>query len=383
MNDALIFIRQVVFDFWVALTVMSPYLLFGFLVAGILSVLISTQMVQKHLGGSSLLSVFKASLFGVPLPLCSCGVIPVSMSLSSHGAGKPAIISFLISTPQTGIDSIMVSWSLLGPVFALYRPVVAFITGIVGGIVTKLFNNKIPSGPVSKSTSNTDLQNSKSNYTNTADKLYPKTVKDDKENCRGHCCSDAKRSRIKRILKHGFYTLPADIAKPILLGLFIAALLSVAIPEDFFASKLGQLGQGLPIMILMLFIGIPVYVCSAASVPVAAVLIYKGLSPGAAMVFLMSGPATNAITFVTVWNKLGKKTAVSYILTVAVGAIIAGLTLDALFPSLAVTLREHAHKMSPNVLEHLSAILLLAVLFFAMYKKHIRQKQTSEKQSES
>ena len=134
------FVKSIIVDFWGTAAEMSPYLLFGFLMAGILSMLVSQRLVEKHLGGKGIWPVLKASLFGVPLPLCSCGVIPVSMSLHKHGAGKGSTIAFLISTPQTGVDSIFVTLSLLGPVFAIFRPVAAFVSGIIGGILVDLFN---------------------------------------------------------------------------------------------------------------------------------------------------------------------------------------------------------------------------------------------------
>src|SRR4030042_6228541 len=133
------FIVSILTDFWGTATDMSPYLLFGFLVAGILSMLVSQQLVERHLGGRGIWPVLKASLLGVPLPLCSCGVIPVSMSLNKHGAGKGSTIAFLISTPQTGVDSILVTYSLLGPVFAIFRPLAALVTGLIGGGLVNLF----------------------------------------------------------------------------------------------------------------------------------------------------------------------------------------------------------------------------------------------------
>jgi len=133
------FIKLIITDFWDTIAEMSPYLLFGFFVAGLLSVLVSQQLVEKHLGGRGLWPLLKASIFGVPLPLCSCGVIPVSMSLHKHGASKGSTIAFLLSTPQTGVDSIFVTLSLLGPVFAVFRPVAALITGLVGGAVVDVF----------------------------------------------------------------------------------------------------------------------------------------------------------------------------------------------------------------------------------------------------
>jgi len=279
--------------------------------------------------------LLKASLFGIPLPLCSCGVIPVSMSLYKHGASKGSTISFLLSTPQTGVDSIFVTLSLLGPVFAIFRPVVALVTGIVGGSIVNIFSE------VSK------------------DENRPSAK------CTDECCedSDSKR-RIVRGLKFGFVTLPRDIGKAMLVGLVIAAFISAIVPDDFLADKL--LGTGIFAMVVMMFLGIPVYVCATASVPVAAALILKGLTPGAALVFLITGPATNAAGFTTIWKVLGGRTAIVYILAVMVCALGAGLLLDTMFPELSIFVKSHMHQMGATIVGHIAAVVLFAVLGFAI-----------------
>ncbi|MCK4753467.1 MAG: SO_0444 family Cu/Zn efflux transporter, partial [Planctomycetes bacterium] len=291
------FAKSILIDFWATVGEMSPYLLFGFFVAGVLSILISQSFVERHLGGKGIWPLLKASIFGVPLPLCSCGVIPVAMSLRKHGASKGATISFLLSTPQTGVDSIFVTLSLLGPIFAIFRPLAAFVTGIVGGGLVNIFGE---------------------------------TVKEQEQQpmkCTDECCGgdESKSKRIANGLKFGFVTLPRDIGKAMLVGLIVAAFMSALIPDDFFAT---YLGTGIFAMVVMMFLGIPVYVCATASIPVAAALILKGLTPGAALVFLMTGPATNAASFVTIWKTLGIRTAVTYILAVAGCALLGGIILD-------------------------------------------------------
>jgi hypothetical protein len=332
------FARSIIVGFWNTTAEMSPYLLFGFFMAGTLSVLISQRFVEKHLGGGGLWPLVKASLFGVPLPLCSCGVIPVSISLHKHGASKGSTISFLLSTPQTGIDSIFVTLSLLGPVFAIFRPAAAFITGIVGGTLVNVFDPEKEDSPPPK------------------------------KECSDECCSSTnKTSRIFRGLKYGFITLPRDIGKAMLIGLAVAACISALVPDDLFAEKL--LGTGFFAMVVMMFLGIPVYVCATASIPVAAALILKGLTPGAALVFLITGPATNAATFITIWKALGGRTAIVYLFTVAISALGAGLLLDMIFPDIGLQVRTHWHEMEPSILGHISAVVLLAVLGFAIFSK--------------
>ena len=334
-------LRHIAVDFWAVFAEMSPYLLFGFFVAGLLSMLVSRRMVERHLGGGGMLPLFKAAIFGVPLPLCSCGVIPVSMSLHKQGAGKGATISFLLSTPQTGVDSILVTYSLLGPVFAIFRPLVALVTGVVGGLLVNLFGQ--PNGASAEAT----------------------------ERAGDPPASSSWGRKLLDGMDYAFITLPRDIGKPLLLGLVIAAIISALTPDDFFADKLGR---GLPALLVMMAVGIPIYVCASASVPVAAALILKGLSPGAALVFLMTGPATNAAGLATIWNTLGRRTALLYLLTVAGCALGAGLLLDALVYNTEIKVITHAHEMIPPLAQTSAAVILLALLAYGVYTRlHTRK----------
>lgn len=332
---------------------MSPYLLFGFFVAGLLSLLVSRRMVERHLGGRGVWPLLKATLFGIPLPLCSCGVIPVSMSLHKHGASKGATVSFLLSTPQTGVDSILVTYSLLGPLFAIFRPLVALVTGMVGGVLVNLFGQGPEDGG-----QRTEGGRQGNPPSATSDTQAKAAVPADK----GPDPILSWGQRLRDAMKYSFVTLPRDIGKPLLVGLAIAAAISAVVPDDFFAERLGR---GLPAMLLMMAVGIPIYVCASASVPVAAALILKGLSPGAALVFLMTGPATNAAGLVTIWNALGRRVAILYLLTVAGCALAAGITLDLIVGRIDIAAMAHAHEMIPPLVQNLSAILLLALLAYA------------------
>ncbi len=333
------FLRQIVEGFWATFAEMSPYLLFGFFVAAVMAMFVSRRMVERHLGGSGVVPVFKASLFGVPLPLCSCGVIPVSMSLHKQGASKGATIAFLLSTPQTGVDSILVTYSLLGPVFAVFRPLAALVTGFIGGILVSVFGDRREAEDGSRQV---DAQ-----IASRAPGPAPVVL---------------FRQKALDGLKHGFVTLPRNIGKPLLIGLVVAGVISALVPDDFFAERLGK---GLPAMLVMMLIGIPIYVCASASVPVAAALILKGLSPGAALVFLMTGPATNAAGLATIWNTLGRRTAILYLLTVAGCAMAGGLLLDAVVQSVDIGTPAHIHNMGPGVVQHVSAVVLLVILGYA------------------
>ncbi len=333
------FLRKTLIEGWIVVGDMAPYLLLGFLVAGILSVLISARLVERHLGSSGFGAIFKASLFGVPLPLCSCGVIPVAASLRQHGASRPATASFLLSTPQTGVDSILVTYGLLGPVFAIYRTLVALLTGFIGGILQATLDKESPSTGEPKT-----------------QHLIP-----DNQN------ADAPQGNaIYRILHYGFVSLPRSIGGHMLLGIVIAGIISSAVPKDFFA---GSLGEGLVPMLVMLAIGIPLYVCATGSVPIALGLIHMGISPGAALVFLISGPATNAATLTTIWKILGKRGTFIFLGTVVFSALASGYLLDFLMTSSSISGgigHNHAHDHGAEVptgwFTLLNSIVLLVVL---------------------
>ncbi|NQT89060.1 SO_0444 family Cu/Zn efflux transporter [bacterium] len=323
---------------WGTLLAMSPYLLFGFLVAGVLSVFVSPSLVERHLGGHGLWPITKASAFGVPLPLCSCGVIPVAASLRRHGASRGATTSFLLSTPQTGADSILVTLSLLGPIYAIFRPLAALVTGIVGGLA------------VSVLTRNGEEQGAPP------------------EACTDDCCSgDAPANPLLRALNYGFVTLPRDIGKSLLVGLAVAGVIAAAVPSDFASTY----GTGLTGMLAMMVIGIPLYVCATASVPIAAALMLKGVSPGAALVFLMTGPATNAASIATVWHVMGRRTAIIYLATVVGAAFGFGLLLDLVGTVVTVAAVPHVHEAGASVVQIAFAVVLVGVLANAFrYKPH-------------
>ncbi len=324
-------------ELWQVLGEMAPYLLFGFLAAGILAVVIPPEAVERHLGGKGLWPAVKAAVFGIPLPLCSCAVIPVTASLMRHGASRSAAVAFLLSTPQTGIDSILVTLSLLGPAFAIFRPIAAFVIGVAGGGLVALLDKESPAAE------------------NPAD-----------AGCSCHaapCCRERRPNVAARILSYGFVTLPRDIAVPLLIGLAISGVIAVAVPADFFA---GSLGTGLTGMLLMLVLGLPLYVCATASVPIAAVLIAKGVSPGAALVFLMTGPATNAATIATVWKLMGRRVAGIYLGTVGASALACGLLLDWIIVASGTEASCHGFFELPPLVRTACAVTLLLVLGAAL-----------------
>ena len=284
-------------EIWLVTVAMAPYLLFGFLMAGILSELISKEFVRKHLGGNGWLQSLKAALVGVPMPICSCGVIPLAASLREHGASRGATASFLASTPQTGVDSLMVTYALLGLPFAILRALVAFISGIIRGSAVEAITPK----EASQTPAHPDKE----------EVAHPKGL----------------LGKIQRMLKYGFIALPRNISKAMIFGIILSGVISSLIPENYFADKMDN---ELIAMLLMLVIGTPLYVCSSASVPIALAFINAGISPGAALVFLIMGPATNAAALATLWKLLGKRQLAVFLVALAVTAIGAGLIMNQL-----------------------------------------------------
>lgn len=322
---------------WTVTGQMAPYLLLGFGIAGILSIFVSPEWVERHLGGRGFSPIVKSVLFGIPLPLCSCGVLPVTASIRRHGASRGATIGFLLATPQTGVDSILATWGMLGPVFGVFRPLAALVTGLLGGAMAQVFDPE----PLEA-----------------ADPGTPSAT-----NCTEECCAgDEKDGKIVRALRYRFVTLPRDIGKPLLVGILIAAAIATFVPRDAMAQ---QLGGGVLAMFVMMIIGIPLYVCATASIPVAIGFMHLGASPGAALVFLIAGPATNAATITTVWKMLGRRSALIYLGTVAVGALAAGFALDAVIRfsvETGLASETHVHEAGVGWTGHVFAVLLLAVV---------------------
>jgi len=329
-------------NLWMMINEFAPFLILGFFISGVLSVYLTVEIVQKYLGSDSLFSVFLASLLGVPLPLCSCGVIPVSAYLSKHGASKGSVTSFLISTPQTGVDSIFITYAMLGPFFAIYRPIIAFFSGILGGACVHLFDDD------------------KNNIV--------------EENCDDDCCDDQSKSKIFNIFNYGFVKLPMDIAGPLIFGLVLSSLILVFIPSNYF----DMVGSGFLGMLIMLVVGLPTYVCATASVPIAFALHASGFSMGAVLVFLMSGPATNITTMTVIYKILGRKNLLIYLLSIVICSIGFGLLFDLMFPGLGIEDNNYSvsHILDSNMRIALS-LSLIFILFNSLRIKYFVSKNGS------
>ena len=268
---------------WLA---MAPYILLGMLFAGILHAFLGEGFVARHLGGKGLGSIIKATLLGIPLPICSCGVIPVAASLKNEGASKSSVLSFLVSTPTTGVDSILATYALLGPLFAIFRPVAAFFNGVIVGLFNRIFN---PEG-----------------------ETKPPVP---------HARPAKTQFRIKETFRYGFFELAEDIGKWLVIGVFLGGVLTVAIPESLLTQHVTQPALH---FVIMLAFAVPLYVCATGSIPIAAALIGKGFTPGAALIFLIAGPATNTVTVSFVYSKLGKRAFVIYLIVIVLVSLFMG-----------------------------------------------------------
>ena len=276
---------------------MSPYLLLGFLLAGIMHAFVPNRLYRRYLGGSSFRSVVNAALLGIPLPLCSCGVIPTAMSLRREGASKGAAVSFLIATPQTGVDSIFATYSLMGLPFALLRPLAALVTALFGGELVNLFDKKDEA-----------LCADEQSVTPKAQTFVDKMVE---------------------ALRYAFVDMMQDIGRWLVVGLVIAGLITVFVPESFFALFADN---SLLSMLIVLLFAMPMYLCATGSIPIAVALMMKGLSPGTALVLLMAGPAVNAASMMVAGKVLGRRTLLLYLASIIGGAMAFGLAVDNLLP---------------------------------------------------
>ncbi len=363
------FIEKYLAELLYLLLEMAPWLLLGLIFAGLLKVYFPQKHIDKYLGKSDFKSALNAALLGIPMPLCSCGVIPTGISFFKNGASKGATNSFLISTPQTGVDSIFATYSMLGWPFAMLRPVVAFFTGVLGGVFTNLF---LKEKPVQK-TSPSPFANFK--IDTAALGKNGETCDDDSCNCNEPGKEDKRHSLI-RAADYAFVELLQDIAKWLIIGFLFAALISVVLPNDFFSSFKGL---GLVEILVVLAASVPIYICATGSIPIAAVLLMKGVSPGAALVFLMAGPATNIATMTVLGKTMGRKSLIIYLSTIIGGAVIFGLLTNWIFPSdwiLGKMSHVHGgeHEMLPKWLQIGAAVLLVGSITLGYFLSKIQKK---------
>ena len=323
---------------------MSPYILLGFFIAGLLHAFVKPEMMARHLSGNGIKPVLKAALFGIPLPLCSCGVLPTSVSLRRQGASKGATTSFLIATPQTGVDSIAATYSLLGLPFAILRPVAALFGAFIGGLSVSKFDSD-DKDPVS----NANLSQCHISPQETTNSSF--------------------LAKMTEAVRYGFVDMVSSVGKWLVIGLIIAAVITVAVPDELF---LGLSRYPILAMLLMVVIAVPMYICATGSIPIALSLICKGLTPGVGFVLLMAGPAANFASVMILNKNLGKRTTFIYVMSVIVTAIFFGIVIDYLLPRQwfmpNVEAFAPACHTSFGVFETICSLILVLMLGYALYK---------------
>ena len=323
--------------FWDLVLESAPWLLVGYLLAGIIKQVLPASWVEKQLAKKGVVSIVKGAFIGAPLPLCSCGVIPTALAIRKAGASKGATSSFLVATPETGVDSISFSYAVLGPIFAIARPIGALISAIVAGLMVLVLDKD--EEPVQQAAS-----------------------------C-GSCCGGKKQAveeepsfgqRLISAVQYGYGRMISDTAKWLAIGLVAAAVITAVVPQSFFL----QWGDGLLAMLIMVIVGLPMYICATASTPVAASLLFAGISPGAALVFMLTGPATNIATMGVIREQLGTRSLIAYLIGVIGTAVISGLVLNALYESfswpLQLSMAEHGEQYP--LWRQLAGILLVLLV---------------------
>ena len=353
---------------------MAFYILFGLLFAGILHELVPDTIVTKHLGNDNITSVVKATIFGIPLPVCSCGVIPLATSIKKSGASNGATLSFLISTPITGVDSILATYGMFGWAFTLYRAFTSMCIAMIAGILTNFWvkESSLNQNTVKPKPSFSAVGTSKPTLS-----ISPSFKASAQEaSCCSSSSSDVKKGfSINKALKYAFVTLLGDIAKPLFWGLIIGALITVAIPQNLSEILLEYSWLS---YLIVIAIAVPMYVCATASLPIAAALMLSGVSAGAAFVFLSAGPATNTVTIGVVKKMLGTRSLYIYLSSIILGSTIFGLGLDYIFsiaqinPQSLVQMSEEA-----GIISVLSSIVLWAFILYFIIKPFFKKDKPS------
>ncbi len=373
----------------------APWLLLGLFIAGLINVYLPKNFLNKHLGEEGFLTTVKAALIGAPMPLCSCGVIPAALGLRRAGASKSATTAFLVSTPETGVDSITVSYVLLGPFMAIIRPIAAISSAIVAGVLVG--SEKKPTEVTAESLPEKNTQTVTSACCSTKAKVEAvKTsccsTKTEAEPAVKSCCAKTpepvKKSccaktgantanagttnqshwaKFSQAVAYSSTSLLADTAKWLLIGLFFAALVQTYVPENFFL----QWGNGILAMVVVILVSIPMYICATASTPIAAGLLLSGVSPGAVLVFMLAGPATNVATLGIVAKELGRRAIVAYLVGVIGVAVLFGLLTDYLVEHYGIVvapmLGEH-HEILPQWFMYMTSFVLAGLLLRLVWK---------------
>lgn len=336
-------------NFFVLVDAMSIYIMIGLLFAGVLKQLVPSDFVSKNLGTDSTGSIIKATLFGIPLPVCSCSVIPIAQGLRKEGASKGAVQSFLISTPITGVDSILATFSFFGIVFTIFRVISSVIIAISVGLIQNF------------------VEKEKVEVVKT--KIEPSTCSSSSCACES---KTKKKFSIKEVFSYAYVTLFVDMVKALFIGLLLGAVFTTFIPKEY--SSLLFDNQILTYFVILLF-AIPLYTCATASLPIAAALMLQGMSAGAVFIFLTAGPATSAVTMSVVYKMLGRTSLIIYVSTIAILSLIFGFGFDVLFGKLEILNISH-HMEEVSLLNRIASILMLLLIFYYLLKPFFTKKDS-------
>lgn len=335
----------------------SFYMLLGIVFAGFIGAMLNRDFITRHLGGRGPLPVLKASLVGIPFPVCSCGVVPVAGEIRKKGGSQGAMLSFLVSTPESGVDSISLSLALLDPLMAIARPLSAFLSALTAGLSVEYFSKDVGYREENSQTSCTDSCH--------CDKSSVIGANEHEKSVGG--------GRLIAGFKYAVFDFWPELAPWFFIGILIAGLITVLMPDDL----LNRNFNGISGMFMMLVCSIPLYICATASTPVAAAMIMKGVSPGVVLVFLLVGPATNAASISMLIGMLGRKTVLIYLLSIASSSIVCGLMLDFIYENSGIEASAFGgtyNEIFPDWLGVMSAVLLVCVYLFSIFLKHFDKK---------
>lgn len=335
-------------EIWNMFFEMAPYMMLGLVFVGILHLFLSKDFLLKHMGDNSFSSISKASIFGIPLPLCSCSVIPTTVYMAENGASKSSTVSFLTSTPQTGVDSIIATYGMMGPVFAIFRPIAAFFMGIINGVVASFVEKPKPKKKMIE-----------------LNQFQAKPI--EKE------VNLSAKEKAQKFYDYAFVDFLDGFSIHFIIGVIISGFISYFLPDEFLAEY--GVNSGLLGMLLVVAVGVPMYICATASIPIAVTLMMKGLSPGVAFVFLAVGPATNAASLTILFESLGKKTTIVYLLMMILTSMLFGYILDVIFNIFDFNImnmlpHEHEKYLIHPIADNIIVFLFLGLLIMSLLRKY-------------
>ena len=370
---------------WGILEDASVFLLFGFLLAGVLAVLVPGRLLTRLVGAGKIKSVLWGSVLGAPLPLCSCGVLPTALGLRKEGATPGATVAFLVATPETGVDSISLTYALTDPLMTVFRPVAGVATAIAAGLATNLFGapgssaTGWPLRPAKNPAAGSDSDQCQHagdaaqglDHAHGQDHHHDHVREANSQPDSGATSGSAAVDATRRIIRYGFVELLDDISWWLALGIVLSAVAVVAVPAQLFD---GVWGGGIVSMLLMLILSIPLYTCASSSTPMAAALALKGLSPGAVLVFLLAGPATNISSLVVLMKVLGRRAVAAYLVAVVFMTLAAGLALNMMYHAWGLDPRATfgtAAGFVPDLVKDAGAVLLSGLLILSMRRTRV------------